>query len=303
MKASRLLLLSMALSPAILLGQKKEDILSIQRDVANLDDHVKQLQKSFDDKIAALTALVQQSIDVSNKTAAAMTAMQHGVDQKLADQQIKLVAPVATLGTKVDDMAGDLRSVQTNVAELARHINSLDDKVKDISDAIRTLQTPVPAPPAPGAPGAPAGTAQQVVPDACAGTSAELSYTAALGDYNGKKDDLALEEFAQYVKCFQTSANAPNAQYYIGQIYYRNADWANAAQAFDAVVEKFPKNPKTAEAAYYKACALMNDKDTKTAAGKEFKNFIANYPESPRVREAHQHLRELGMEGPARRKN
>jgi TolA-binding protein len=44
-----------------------------------------------------------------------------------------------------------------------------------------------------------------------------------------------------------------------------------------------------------KACALMNDKQ-KTAAGKEFKNFIANYPDSPRVKDAHAHLRDLGLE-------
>jgi TolA-binding protein len=300
MNASRLFLLSMALSPAILFGQKKEDLLSIQRDIADMTDRVKQLQKAFDDKIATLTALVQQSIETSNKTSAAMTAMQHNVDQKLAEQQTKLVAPVATLGTKVDEMSGDFRSVQTNVAELVRHLNTLDEKVKEISDAIRTLQAPPAAPP-PAAGGV--GTAQQA-PDACASASLELSYTTALGDYNGKKDDLALQEFAQYVKCFQSSANAPNAQYYIGQIYYRNEDWPNAAQAFDAVVEKFPKNPKTADAAYYKACALMKNRDTKTAAGREFRNFIATYPESAHVKEAHQHLRELGLEGTrAPRKN
>jgi TolA-binding protein len=284
----------MALSPAVLFGQKKEDLLSIQRDIADMTDRVKQLQKAFDDKITALTALVQQSVESSNKTNAAMAAMQREVDQKLADQQTKLVAPLATMGAKIDEMSGDFRSVQTNVAELVRHLNTLDEKVKEISEAIRTLQAPPAAPPpAAGQP----GTVQQQAPDACAGTSSELSYTSALGDYNGKKDDLALQEFAQYVKCYQTSSNAPNAQYYIGQIYYRNEDWPNAAQAFDAVVEKFPKNPKTADAAYYKACALMKNKDTKTAAGKEFKNFIATYPDSPKVREAHLHLRELGLEG------
>jgi TolA-binding protein len=300
MNASRLLLLSMALSPAMLLGQKKEDLLSIQRDIADMTDRVKQLQKAFDDKITALTALVQQSIDASNKTNAAMVAMQREIDQKLADQQSKMVAPMATMGAKVDEMSGDFRSVQTNVAELVRHLNTMDEKVKEISDAIRTLQTPVPAPPPPAGQ---AGTAQQQAPDVCAGTSSELSYTAALDDYNRKKDDPALQEFHQYVKCFPTSSNAPNAQYYMGMIYYRNEDWPSAVQAFDDVAEKFPKNPKTADAAYYKACALMNNKDTKTAAGKEFRNFIAKYPDSPRVREAHVHLRELGLEGPRARKD
>jgi TolA-binding protein len=304
MKASRLLVLTLALAPAVLLGQKKEDILSMQRDIANMDEHVKQLQKTLDEKIAALTALLQQSMDVSNKTAAAMAAMQRDVDQKMTDQQGKLVAPVATLGTKVDEMSGDFRSVRENVAELVRHMNDMDSKITDMNSALRTMQSPVAAPPPPANAAVPAagGTAQQVADGPPAGTSAELTYRSALGDFNGKKDDLALDEFAQYVRWFPQSANAPDAQYYMGQIYYRGQDWENAAKAFDAVLEKFPKNPKTADAQYFKACALLNWKGHKTAAGTEFKNFIANYPDHPKVREARTHLHELGLDSaPARR--
>jgi TolA-binding protein len=299
MNASRLLLVSIAFAPAVLLGQKHDELVSIQRDVAQLEDQVKQIQKALDDKTAALTALLQQSIDASNKSAAALAAMQHSLDQKLAEQQTKLVAPVATLGTKVDEMSGDLRSVATNVAELVRHMNDMDAKVKDLSDAVRSIQTPV-APPPPA--GGSAGTATQAMDTPPAGWSAELAYQNAYRDYQGKKDDLAIEEFGQYVKFAPQSENAPNAQYYVGQIYYRNQQWSDAVQAFDAVLEKYPKNPKTPEAQYMKACALMNDKQ-KTAAGKEFKNFLAAYPDNPRAHDAHVHLQELGLETPKRRKD
>ncbi len=299
MNASRLLVLSMALSPVMLLGQKKEDFLQIQRDVASMDEHVKQLQKALDDKTAALDALLRQSIDASNKTNAAMTAMQRDVDQKMTEQGIKLVAPVATMGAKVDEMSGDFRTVAESVRELVRHLNDMDAKIKDISEAVRTLAAQQIAPP-PKA-DVPPGTVQQAPDTPPPGMSAELSYTAALGDYNGKKDDLALEEFAQYLKYYPTSANAPSAQYYIGQIYYRTQNWEDAAKAFDAVLEKFPKNAKTSEAQYYKACALLNGKH-KSAAADEFKSFIRSYPDSPHVQEAHKHLRELGMEAPPRRK-
>ena len=178
--------------------------------------------------------------------------------RSLAEQQTKLVAPVATLGAKVDEMSGDLRSVRENVAELVRHMNDMDAKVKDLSDAVRSIQTPI-APPPPAAGGA-AGTAQQATDGPPAGWSAELAYQNAYRDFQGKKDDLALEEFAQYVKYAPQSENAPNAQYYIGMIYFRGQQWADAAKAFDAVLEKYPKNPKTPDAEYMKACALMNDK-------------------------------------------
>ncbi|HTB15274.1 MAG TPA: tetratricopeptide repeat protein [Bryobacteraceae bacterium] len=298
MNASRLLLVSIAFAPAVLLGQKHDELVSIQRDVAQLEDQVKQIQKALDDKTAALTALLQQSIDASNKSAAALAAMQHSLDQKLAEQQTKLVAPVATLGTKVDEMSGDLRSVATNVAELVRHMNDMDAKVKDLSDAVRSIQTPVPPPPPAGG----SATATQTTDAPPAGWSAELAYQNAYRDYQGKKDDLALEEFGQYVKYAPQSENAPNAQYYVGQIYYRNQQWSDAAKAFDAVLEMYPKNPKTPEAQYMKACALMNDKQ-KTAAGKEFKNFLAAYPDNPRAHDAHVHLQELGLETPKRRKD
>lgn len=305
MKASRILLITMAVSPAILFGQKKEDFLQIQRDVASMDDRIKQMQKSTDEKLAALTALVQGLIDQSNKTSGAMTGMQKNVDEKLTEQQTKLVAPLATLGTKVDEMSGDFRSVRENVAELVRRVNDLDTKLTDISSTVRSIQVPVAPPPAVvpagGVPLAAGGTTAQQSPDTPPpGMSAELSYTAALGDYNGKKDDLAIEEFAQYLRYYPQSANAPNAQYYIGQIYYRTQNWADAAKAFDAVLEKFPKNAKTADAQYYKACSLMNNKD-RTAAASEFKSFIKNYPDNPKVAEAHKHLQTLGMEVQRRR--
>ena len=44
-----------------------------------------------------------------------------------------------------------------------------------------------------------------------------------------------------------------------------------------------------------KACALMKASH-KTAAGDEFKNFITKYPDSPRAKDAHAHLVELGFD-------
>ena len=80
---------------------------------------MKQLQHSQDEKMAALQAMLQQAVDASTKVASGMTAMQKDMDTKLSDQQGKLVAPVATVGTKVDQMSDDFRSVSTNVAELS----------------------------------------------------------------------------------------------------------------------------------------------------------------------------------------
>jgi tol-pal system protein YbgF len=289
MNASRLAALGFLLIPAFLSAQRRDDILSIQRDVAQLQDQVKQFQASQDQKMAALQSLIQQAVEASNKTSAAMAGLERTVADRLNDQQSKIQAPVVTLGTKVDQMSDDLRSVRENVAELSTRLANLDNKLADISSAVRTLSTPAVAPPPPAG-GAP-GTAAQAPPP---GTSAESLWQNANRDFLSGKDELAMNEFADFVKYFPTSDNAPTAQYYIGQIYFRAKQYDDAAQAFDAVLERYSTNPKTPEALYYKGAALM-DAGKRTAAATEFKEFLDRYPSHSLARNAQQHLRELGL--------
>jgi TolA-binding protein len=277
------------ISPAFLFAQKREDILSIQRDVAQLQDQVKQLQAAQDQKLAAIQALVQQAVDESAKLSAALSAMQKNVGDRLADQQTKVVAPVATLGTKVDEMSDDLRSVRENVAALSTRMGSLDTKLTDISSAVRTLSTPAVVPPPPAA-GAQGGT------PAPAGVTAENLWTNAYRDYSSAKDELAMNEFTDYLKYFGQTENAPSAQYYIGELYMRAKQYDDAAQAFDAVLERYPENPKTPDALYMKGVALMNTSKRSDAAT-EFREFLDRYPAHNLAAKAQAHLRTLGASG------
>ena len=70
------------------------------------------------------------------------------------------------------------------------------------------------------------------------------TYTNAYRDYKAGKYDLAMQEFGDYLRYFGSTEFAPNVQYYIGDIYYRKADYDNALQAFDAVLEHYPDNSK-----------------------------------------------------------
>src|ERR1700720_3672074 len=102
-----------------LLAQRREDILSIQRDVAQLQDQIKQLQASQDQKMTALESLLKQALDESNRASASMTALQRTLTDSLNEQQSKVDGPMAVLGTKVDQSADELRAVRENVAALA----------------------------------------------------------------------------------------------------------------------------------------------------------------------------------------
>ena len=281
------------LAPAIF-GQKREDILSIQRDVASLQEQVRQLQKSQDDRMAALQAMLQQAVDASSRLTSSLGALQRDVDTKLNDQSTKTVAPIATLGSKVDQMGFDLAAVATNVADLARRVKDLDTKLTDVKSVVSMIQQPVVPPPGPGQSAAAPGGTSSCPP-------AESLWESARGDESSGKLDIAMDEYARYVKCYEKSENAPAAQYKIGYLYYQNGNYDDAVLAFDDVITKWGENPKTQEALYYKAVSLHKAKHS-TEAGRAYKEYIAKYPRGEHVTQAHANLKTLGLE-PAGRPN
>ena len=182
------------------------------------------------------------------------------------------------------------------MAALASRLANLDNKLSDISSAVRTLSQPPAAPP-PATPGAPPAASNGVAPPP--GVSAESLWLNAFRDYSSGKDDLAMMEFNDYLKYFPTAENAASAQYYVGQLYNRAKMYDDAVQAFDAVLERYPDNPKTPDALYGKADALLHG-GRRTEAATEFKDFLARFPTHSLARNAQAQLHELGTTGRAR---
>jgi TolA-binding protein len=295
--ALQLVLLGCLPAPS-LHAQKREDILSIQRDVAQLQDQIKQLQTSQDQKLAALESLIKQALDQSNQASASMTGLQRTLTDRLNDQQSKVAAPIAVLGTKVDQSSDDIRAVRENLAALTSRVANLDNKLSDISSAVRTLSQPPSAPPPPSIGAPPAAGGAPIPP---AGTSAESLWLNAFRDYSSGRDELAMMEFNDYLKYFPTAENAASAQYYVGQLYNRAKMFDDAVKAFDAVLERYPDNPKTPDALYGKADALVHGGHRAEAAA-EFKDFLARFPTHSLARNAQAQLRDLGPASAARQK-
>src|ERR1017187_3723966 len=79
--------------------------LQLQRDIASLQEQVKELQSSQNEKLAALTALVTQLAGNSNETSKSVAVLQSGLQQSLQSTQDKVVTPVAGLSTRMDQMS------------------------------------------------------------------------------------------------------------------------------------------------------------------------------------------------------
>ncbi len=286
--------LGLALTPTLAMAQKRDDILSIQRDVAQLQDQIKQLQAGQDQKIAALENLIKQAVDESSKVSSAAAALQRTLGERLNQQQAQVEAPIAALGTKVDQSGDDLRAARENLADLTRRMANLDNKLADISSAVRTLSTPAVAPPPPGASGSP-GSSVSAPPAASttpAGVTAENLWKKAVRDYTGAKDKQALGEFADFTKYFPQDTNAAEAQYYMGLIYDHGEQYDDAAEVFQAVVERYPDSPKAADAMYMKGVEYQKAKSDKKAIA-AYRAFLKQYPNHASAAKARTRLRAL----------
>jgi TolA-binding protein len=297
MSLSRVAVVFFALSP-FAFGASKE-IMELQRDVAMLQDQVRTLQSSIDQKVAAIQTLTQQTLDSVNRTNEAVAVMQNRFNDAMKQQEQSLNGPVANVGQKLDQMSEDFRAVRESVLDMNTRMGKLDAKMADLQNLINTTRAPAaPPPPAPGitapATGDPGATAAPSGPPA--GMQAETTYTNAVGDYTAGKYDIAFQEFTDYLKYFGNTSFAPSAQYYIADIYYKKQDYTDAVQAFDAVLEKYQENSRTADAHYLKGMCLM-DLGRNDAAAREFRDVYARYAElNPDIAaKAKSRLRDMGL--------
>lgn len=293
MNLTRTAILFFALAP-FSFGASKE-IVELQRDVAMLQDQVRNLQRALDEKFATMQTLVQQTLESVNRTNTSVAVMQSGFADAMKRTQESVGLPVANVGQKLDQMSEDFRAVRESVLDMNTRMGKLDAKMADLQNLINTMKAqPAPPPPQPGQTGG-IGTPEATAPSGPpAGLQAETLYTNAYRDYTTGKYDLAIQEFGDYLKYFPTLTFAPNAQFYIADIYYRRKDYTNAIPAFDAVLEHFSDNSKTADAHYMKGVCLM-EMGRNDAAAREFRDVYARYADTEVAAKAKARLKEMGL--------
>jgi tol-pal system protein YbgF len=282
MKPLRLAVLTLTFSSFSFAVNK--DLVEMQRELeAKLDA----MQQTLNSKIDVLTGMLQAIQNDSRRTADQVASMQ----DTLTNGVSKSLAPVAGVNSKVDAMGDDVRSVKDSLADLSARLERMDAKITDLKNQIQVLQNP---PPAPGTatPGAPGATGQPGTAGPPQGMSADRTYTDALRDFQTGKTDLAYNEFQQYLTYFPNTELAANAQYYLGEIAYNRGDYVAAVQAFDAVLERYPENPKTPDAHLMKGMALLRGRQVNRAV-QEFRALVQKYPHTDDARKAQEQLREL----------
>jgi TolA-binding protein len=280
----RLLVLALVIGPGLAPADKKTDesLSEIQRDIAALAEQVKALQKLQDDKMDALKQSTQQAVAASNQVMQDMVALQRNLTASLAatlnEQQGKISGVVTPLGTQMDTLSKSVDALNQMLTQMNKQLKTMDTKLQDVSDKISVLNQPVAAPP-------PAAVVAPADPNAPPPGVGKLDlWQNAQKDYANLNDDVALKEYANYIKSYHDDENAPSAGYMIGMTYLVHLkEYDAAVDAFQHVIDAWPSNNRSQDALYQKARALEagGHKADAIAAYREFtKSFPANdyYP-------------------------
>jgi len=121
----------------------------------------------------------------------------------------------------------------------------------------------------------------------------DVLYNNALRDYNGAKNDLAIQEFNDYIKFYPNTDLSGNAYFYLAEIQFKAGDYQKAVANYDLVLQNFPSGNKAAAAHLKKGYALL-ELGKEDEGSQELKHVIQRYPRTNEATQARERLRKLG---------
>src|SRR4051812_14316841 len=130
----RILVAAGLLAPACVSAASKEQ-QEMQRDIAQLQDQVRTLQSTVDQRLAALQVLVQQAVDAGNKANTGVTVLGSSLNQTIDRELKQSLLPVTSLAAKVDNTNNDMAEVRNQVADLNASVNRIAQLLGDLNTA------------------------------------------------------------------------------------------------------------------------------------------------------------------------
>jgi len=271
MKSNRIslvfaLFLTVCLAPAY--GANK-DIVELQTQVSQLQQQITQMKQSFDERMGVMKNLLEHNTDAANKVTAVINDLQTSINKQQQDR-----------AAQVDQISGQIQALNDTMDELKVRLAKLSKQFEDMQAAQQSLA-------------AQQSQVQQQAQAIAQAPAPDVLYNEGLRDYTGGKNDLAVQEFNDYIKFYPNTDLAGNAYFYLAEIQFKAADYKKAVANYDLVLQNFPSGNKAAAAQLKKGYALL-ELGKQDEGTQELKHVIQRYPRTTEAAQARERLRKLG---------
>jgi tol-pal system protein YbgF len=243
------------------------DLVQLQTQVQALQDQMSRMQQSFDERMGVMKNLVEQDTDTVNKVATAVANLQAALEKQEADS-----------GGKVDQVSGQIQALNDTMDELKARLGKLSKQLEDMQAAQQNL------------------TAQQAqaTPPPTQAPPPDILYNNALRDYNAGNNDVASQEFSDYLKFYPNTDLAGNSYFYLAEIQFKQGKYQQAIPNYDQVLQNFPSGNKAAAAQLKKGLALVQ-LGQRDDGIRELRHVVQRYPRTNEALQAKEALRKLGV--------
>ena len=210
-----------------------KEMVQLQTQVQQLQDMVQHLQTSNDERMGVLVNLVQQNTDNMNKMMASVNALQATLkadNEQRGSNSTQLSTQIQALNDSVDEL-------KTRIANLTTQVQAIQGQMQNVN-GMPAQPGGGGAPPVNQGPGGQAGCTMPA-PQTPQAPPVDQLYQSGLRDYNSAKYTIAASEFGDVVHYYPQDPLAGNAQFYLGEISYRQGKFPAAVKYYDAVLEQF----------------------------------------------------------------
>jgi tol-pal system protein YbgF len=225
-------------------------------------------------------------------------------EQQLRSQYAELYATVDRLQEQIQLLQGKIEekeyrqknmlsgdtgdSVEAKIANLEQSSLAIKERLLRIEEYLALDGAAKKATSAKAVPEKPPAKDKVETPPAKEMAENEL-YAKAKQDFDNGELDVARSGFQEFIKRYPKSAIADSAQFWVGEIYYRQKWYEKAILEYQKVIENYPKGNKVQASLLKQGFSFFNLGD-KSNARLILKELINKYPSSNEAKIAKQKL-------------
>lgn len=268
--------------------------------LTDLDQRITRLEQQN----AALESVLKEAAQTADQLQSDLTAYQEireKIDLELRSQSAEMYAAVEYLQKELQVVTGKLEEADYSIQksrlsstdvtkEKENRVNRIEEisrlnkdriarieQYLDFETSIQDLKQRK------DGPGSAAGKGKKTL-------SEKELYGVAKQALDKGEFEVAREQFLQFLKRFPQSKNADNAQFWIGEIYFREKWYEKAIMEYQKVIETYPDGNKVPSALLKQGLAFFS-LDEKANAKLILKEMIRKYPASNEAKIAKEKLK------------
>jgi len=246
-----------------------QDFIALENRISDLEQH--RVKSNQDLK------KIRENVEKTGENWESKDQNHTGQYASLRAELKKLEEEIRTFNGKFEELEFAIGRIKASKAEIQEPLSRLKEEDQKTADRVTAVEQYL------GLSSVPKKTVKQVKGPGAVNEgridSEKTLYEQAKRDFDKGDFEFARKGFQKFLKLYPKSENADNAQFWIGETYYREAWYEKAILEYEEVKRRFPKGNKTPSALLKQGMSFQQLKE-KANARLILEELVKKFPKS-----------------------